>query len=134
MGFCFAFLPFSAIAQCPYGRPEHGDRSIDLSYLSTYIYTSSIDAFPSSKHVAGLAPFPGSSLLPRNNFKEGGRSLGTRLRTSRRKGARIRKYTRSIFPYAQFRARAPERGEGNWKNTSGSRDCVYTDAWWKNSD
>ena len=50
------------------------DRSIARTYVRTcvhiyiyiYIYTSSM--------------FPGSSLLPRNNFKKGGRSLGTRLR------------------------------------------------------
>ena len=64
------------------------------------------------RSLASLAPFPGSSLLPRNNFKKGGRSLGTRLR----RVERVRVYWYSIvsqyFPYAQFRARAPKRGRG----------------------
>ena len=98
----YSALIIYAIVRCPYGATAAIDRSIIRTYVRTYIYiyiyTSSIDA-----------SFPGSSLLPRNNFKKGGRSLGTKLRRVER--------VHAVFFRMRNSARAP-RKEGSGRGTA----------------
>ena len=109
-----------AIARCPYGASAAIDRSISYVrtymyiYIYIYIYTCTCIHHRSMRRrmyaYTYVAPFPGSSLLPRNNFKKGGRSLG-RLR--RVEGVRVYYIVSQYFSVCAIPRACPEKREGN---------------------